>query len=88
MGDERPTMYVGVTNNLIKRVLQHKENWFSKSFTAKYSLHKLLYYEIIEGMENAISREKDIKNMSRGEKLLLIQKFNSKFEDLYKKLCI
>ena len=86
MADNRPTLYIGVTSNLVKRVKQHKEDWFNKSFTAKYHLHKLIYYEIIEGMENAIKREKEMKNMTRDEKLLMIKKFNSKFEDLYEKI--
>lgn len=86
MADGRPTLCVGVTSSLIKRVYEHKFNKYKFSFTSKYGLHKLIYYEIIDGIENAIIREKQIKNMSRNEKLLIIQKFNPKFEDLYEKI--
>lgn len=77
-----PILYTGVTNNLIRRVQEHKLEKIN-GFTQKYHLHYLVYYEIIEGQEQAIIREKQIKNLSRKEKLALIYGVNPKFIDLY-----
>ena len=81
MGNNRPTLYTGVTSNLKKRVWLHKNN-LVKSFTQKYDLHLLLYYEMLDTIENAIIREKQIKDMDRKDKLLIIKKFNPDFKDL------
>lgn len=85
MANSRPTLYTGVTSNLIKRVYQHKNNLVD-GFTAKYKIHKLVYYEILETVMNAIIREKQIKDMNRAEKIIMIEKINPTFEDLYKKI--
>jgi putative endonuclease len=82
MGNSRPTLYTGVTNNLIRRVFEHKED-LVPGFTKKYRLHKLFYYEAVEGQLQSIIREKQIKNISREKKLNLIENFNPLFEDLY-----
>ena len=82
MANVRPTLYTGVTNNLAKRVLEHKNN-LVQGFTSKYSLHKLVYYEYFSSINLAIIREKQIKDMNREDKLLMIQKFNPTFKDLY-----
>ncbi len=82
MGNARPTLYTGVTSNLIKRVYEHKEE-LVKGFTERYHIHDLLYYEIIDGEEQGIIREKQIKDMNRIDKLKMIKKFNPKFKDLY-----
>ena len=82
---ENGTLYTGVTNNLVRRIYEHK-NKLVEGFTKKYSLDKLVYYESYESIESAILREKQIKGGSRKKKLDLINKFNKKWEDLYEKI--
>lgn len=85
MANDRPTLYTGVTNNLVRRVYEHREELIS-GFTQKYHLRKLVYYETIEGKLQAIIREKQIKDMNRIEKLNMIRSFNPSFRDLYSKI--
>jgi putative endonuclease len=75
-------LYTGVTSNLVKRVYEHK-NKEVRGFTEKYSLHKLIYYEIFEDILNAITREKQIKGWLRSKKISLIEKLNPDWNDLY-----
>ena len=77
--------YTGMTNNLIKRVYQHKEKLI-EGFTKKYNCTKLVYYEIFNDPYNAIAREKQIKAGSRQKKLKLINSFNPAWKDLYDEL--
>lgn len=85
VGDSRPTLYIGVTSNLIKRIYEHR-NGLSDSFTKKYYLKKLLYFEIYSDIQTAISREKQLKHWNRECKLELIRKTNPSFDDLYNTL--
>ena len=71
MGNDRPTLYVGVSNYLLMRVLEHKQGK-GGAFTKKYKLTKLLYYEYCETIFQAIIREKQIKKLLRKEKIELI----------------
>ena len=76
------TLYIGVTSDLIKRIWQHKERLVD-GFTKKYDVKKLVYYEQHETAENAIHREKRLKEWKRQWKLKLIEKFNPAWKDLY-----
>jgi putative endonuclease len=78
-------LYTGVTNNLIRRVYEHK-NDIVKGFTQKYRVHKLVYFEITDDPNSAISREKQIKAGSRQKKIDLIVKNNPGFHDLYSEI--
>ena len=76
-------LYTGVTNDLIRRVYEHKTNADPNSFTAKYTVHKLVYFEETSSRYEAISREKQIKGWNRKRKNKLIETKNPKWEDLY-----
>ena len=78
-------LYTGITNDLKRRVYEHKEKLIN-GFTKKYHLAKLVYYEIFNDPENAILREKQIKAGSREKKINLINSINKEWQDLYKKL--
>ncbi len=86
MASERNgTLYTGVTSALIQRVYQHK-NGVIKGFTEKYGCKLLVYYELLDRMEDAIAREKQIKAGSRAKKIALIEGFNPRWLDLYETL--
>jgi len=78
-------LYTGVTNDLIRRVYEHKEKLVN-GFTKKYKIAKLVYYEVFEDIENAILREKQIKAGSRQKKIQLINSINTEWRDLYDEL--
>ena len=80
------TLYVGSTSNLVKRVWEHK-NKVIPSFTAKYNVNSLVYYEIHDSYMEAARREKRFKNWCRQWKLNLIEKINPEWHDLYTEIC-
>ena len=76
-------IYTGVTNDVVRRVYEHKNNLDPDSFTAKYSVHKLVYFEETSSRYEAISREKQIKSWNRKRKNELVESMNPKWMDLY-----
>ncbi|MGA7733542.1 MAG: GIY-YIG nuclease family protein [Chloroflexia bacterium] len=81
MANENRTIYVGMTNNLEKRVYQHKEGSV-EGFTSRYKLTKLVYYASTNDVREAIAREKQIKGWTRIKKVTLIEEMNPYWEDL------
>jgi putative endonuclease len=81
MANENRTIYVGITNNLEKRVYQHKEGSV-EGFTSRYKLTKLVYYASTNDVREAITREKQIKGWTRAKKVALIEEMNPYWEDL------
>ena len=79
-------LYVGVTSDLKDRIHQHKTKHFATSFTAKYNIDKLVYFEFYSRIEEAIAREKQLKAGSRQKKIELINAFNPGWEDLFEDL--
>ena len=83
MASERNgTLYVGMTNDLIRRVYEHKNN-LVEGFTKRHQVHRLVYFEQCDGPEAAIGREKQIKAWKRRWKIRLIETANPDWRDLY-----
>ena len=80
--DNKTTLYIGVTNNLVRRVYEHKHKLVD-GFTKRYNLTILVYYEVFDNIENAIIREKQLKAGSRQKKIDLINSLNPSWNDLY-----
>ena len=78
-------VYIGVTNDLKRRVFEHK-NGLVDGFTRNYHVHKLVYYEVSQDIEGVILREKQLKSGPRKRKDELIKKFNPDWKDLYDQL--
>lgn len=76
------TLYIGVTSNLPGRILQHKQKKYRKSFSARYNLEKVVYWEAFQEIGDAIGREKQLKGGSRQKKLDLINARNPAWLDL------
>ena len=76
-------IYTGITNDLIRRVYEHKNHLDKSSFTARYNVENLVYYESTNDVESAIEREKQIKGWNRKRKNKLIESKNPNWEDLY-----
>ena len=79
-------LYVGVTSNLSQRMQQHINGYYKNSFTSRYNLTKLVYYEELNSIEDAVAREKQLKAGSRKKKVDLIEKRNPQWNDLYNNL--
>ncbi len=82
---EYGTLYIGVTDNLIRRVYEHRNNLVD-GFSKKYNVHKLVYYEQFQEIANAILREKQMKKWNRNWKIQLIEVINPKWKDLYSEI--
>jgi len=80
------TVYIGVTNDLVRRTYEHRTNADKDSFTARYQVHKLVYYETTSDVRAALEREKQLKSWNRKRKNELVTGFNPAWEDLYPKL--
>ena len=81
MTNKSRTLYSGVTNDLMRRVYEHK-NKLVKGFTSKYNIQYLVYYESTSSIESAIAREKQIKGWLRSKKIELIDSVNPEWKDL------
>ncbi|MGB5288240.1 MAG: GIY-YIG nuclease family protein [Ignavibacteriaceae bacterium] len=81
MTNKSKTLYVGVTNNLQRRVYEHK-NQMIEGFTSKYNITKVIYFEVFNDIESAIKREKQIKGWLRKKKIDLIESMNPEWNDL------
>ena len=84
-GKRNGTLYIGVTNDLIRRVYEHKNDLID-GFTKKYVVHRLVYYEQYDDVVNAIQREKRLKKWNRQWKIELIEKENLEWKDIYMQL--
>jgi len=81
---KRGTLYIGVTNNLIRRLYEHK-NGLSDGFTKKYNIKILVYFEATSNILSALEREKKLKKWNRAWKINLIEKMNPEWKDLSEK---
>jgi len=79
------TLYIGVTNDLVRRVYQHRENLID-GFTKEYGVHRLVYFEIYDDPERAIQREKTMKRYVRQWKINLIEQDDPDWTDLYESI--
>lgn len=82
MNKNNTVNYTGVTNNLVRRLTEHKSHLNVNSFSATYNVTKLVHYELFHDIKDAITREKKIKNLNKINKLNLIKSHNPDFSDL------
>jgi putative endonuclease len=80
------TFYIGVTSNLPNRIIEHIEKRYENSFSARYNLNKLVYYEQFQMIGDAIAREKQLKAGSRAKKIDLIRSINPNWIDLFEEI--
>ena len=81
----RGTIYTGMTNDIVKRTIQHKQKLIP-GFTSRYNLNKLVWFEEYEWVQDAIAREKEIKGWKREKKIALIESVNPEWEDLFRNI--
>ncbi len=81
------TLYIGVTNDVARRVFEHREG-ITAGFTRRYDVKLLVYYEAHDEVESAIEREKRLKKWNRAWKIALIEAANPNWEDLYETLAV
>ena len=79
-------LYTGVSSELYSRIIEHKTKKHPKSFTGKYNIDKLVYFEVFHSIEEAIAREKQIKGGSRKSKIDLINNLNPEWKDLFEEI--
>ena len=79
----RNVLYTGVTNDLVRRVYEHRNHLIKDSFTARYHITKLVYFEVTEDVKSALEREKQIKSWKRARKDALVESQNPTWEDQY-----
>ena len=77
------TVYIGVTSDLVRRVYEHREHLDQHSFTSKYDVYKLVYFEQTNDVKVALEREKQLKGWRRSKKNALIESMNPEWKDLY-----
>ena len=82
------TIYTGVTNDLIRRVYEHRHEADQQSFTARYKVHKLVYFEQTSDVRAALEREKQIKSWKRAKKNQLVESMNPTWRDLYPEILL
>ena len=77
------TIYTGITRDLVRRVYEHRHEMDPSSFTARYKVHKLVYFEQTTDVKAALEREKQIKSWNRARKNALVESMNPAWQDLY-----
>ena len=82
----RNVLYIGVTSKLLTRIYKHKTHFYKESFSDKYNIEFLVYYEGYGRIEDAIGREKELKNWSRARKDALINSMNPEWRDLWEEM--
>ena len=80
------TLYIGVTNDLMRRMYEHRNHLDPNSFTAKYDIYKLVHYEYTTDVRVALEREKQLKGWNRARKNKLVETRNPLWQDLYKNI--
>ena len=81
--ENKNVIYTGVTNDLVRRVYEHKKHLDKGSFTSRYNVENLVYFEVTTDVKSAIEREKQIKGWNRKRKNKLVESKNPNWEDLY-----
>jgi len=82
MASYKQTLYIGVTNDLNRRVYQHKNKTNPDSFTARYDINRLVYFETFNDIQDALAREKQLKSWRREKKIKLLEVENQNWRDL------